>query len=104
MLDKEQLLEVGPMEMDCDEYKSIEISAIEVDLLLPEAKERIKEKAMLDDKYKELCKQITNGGNIDTNFSLSEDQLCRKNRIYVHEALRQRIIQWVHDSNLAGHF
>jgi hypothetical protein len=51
MLHKEQWLQVGAMDLDCDkEFESIQISAIEADQLLPEAKERIKEKAMLDEK------------------------------------------------------
>jgi hypothetical protein len=83
MLDKEQWLEVGAMEIDLDGYESIQISAIEVDLLLPEARERIKEKAMLDDKYRELCKQVLIGGNIDKSFSITNELLCWKNRIYV---------------------
>jgi len=71
-----------------DEYETIQISAIEVDQLLPEAKERIKETAMLDEKYRDLCKQTSSGGNIYGNFSISNELLCWKNRIYVPEGLR----------------
>jgi len=104
MLDKEQWLEVGAMELDSEEYEVIQISAMEIELLLPEAKERIKEKARLDDKYKELCNQVIKNGNIDKNFTVTDDLLCWKNRIYVPEGLRQRIIQSEHDSKVAGHF
>jgi hypothetical protein len=104
MLDKEQWLEVGAMELVCDEYEAIQILAIDVDQLLPEARERIKEKAMLDEKYREWCKQVTVGGNIDKGFSISNELLCWKNRIYVPEGLRQRIIQSEHDSKVAEHF
>jgi len=105
MIDKEQWLEVGAMEIDLDYgYESIQISAIDVDQLLPEAKERIKGKAMLDERYRDLCKQVKKDGNIDKNFTITNDLLCWKNRIYVPEGIRQRIIQSEHDSKVAGHF
>jgi len=105
MLDESQWLEIGAMELDTnDKYGTIPISAIDVDQLLPEAKERIKEKAMLDEKYRDLCKQISSGGNIDGNFTISNELLCWENRIYVLEGLRQRAIQSEHDSKVAGHF
>lgn len=75
-----------------------------MDQLLPKARERIKEKAMLDEKYRELCKQVTIGGNIDKGFSISNELLCWKNRSYVPEGLCQRIIQSEYDSKVAGHF
>jgi hypothetical protein len=104
MLDTEQWLEVGATELDQEEYEDVQISAIEIELLLPEAKERIKEKARLDNKYRELCKQVIKGGNIDKKFMITDYLLCWKNRIYVPEGLRQRIIQSEHDSKVAGHF
>jgi len=105
MLDKEQWLEVGAMKFDLDiGYETIQISAMDVDQLLPEAKERIKEKAMLDEKDRELCKQVTAGGNIDKTFTITDDLLCWKNRIYAPEGIRQRMIQSEHDSKVAGHF
>jgi hypothetical protein len=105
MMDKELWLEVGSMEIDLEDgYEVIHISAIDVDQLLPEAKERIMEKAMLDDKYRELCKQVSRDGNIDKNFAMINDLLCWKNRIYVPEGIRKRIIQSEHDLKVAGHF
>jgi len=86
MLDKSQWLEVGAMDLNTNnEYETIQISAIDVEQLLPEAKERIKEKAMLDEKYRDLCKQVSLGGNIDGNFTIANELLCWKNRIYVPE-------------------
>jgi len=77
MLRKEQWLEVGAMELDLDDnFESIQISAIEVEQLLPEARERIKEKVILDDRYRELCKQVSTRGNIDKSFSMSNELLC----------------------------
>jgi len=82
MLEKDQWLEVGAMELDLnDGIESIQILAMAVEQLLPEAKERIKEKAMLDDRYRELCKQVSSGGNIDKGFALKDEFLCWKNRI-----------------------
>jgi len=105
MLDKSQWLEAGAISLDTsEEYETIQISAIDVEQLLPEAKERIKEKAMLDDKYRNLCKQIASGGNIDANFMISSELLCWKKRIYVPEGLRQQVIQSEHNSKVAGHF
>ena len=105
MLDKSQWLEVGAMDIDTNnKYETIQISAMDVAQLLPEAKERIKEKAMLDEKYRDLCKQISSGGNIDGNFTIANELLCWKNRIYVPEGLRQRVIKSEHVSKVAGHF
>jgi hypothetical protein len=84
------MVEVEAMELDFNnDFKSIQISAIEVDQLLLEARERIKEKARLDEKYRELYKQVSSGGNINKNFSISNELLCWKNRIHVPEGLRQ---------------
>jgi len=104
MLDKEQWLEVGAMQLDSEEYGDIQVSTMQIELLLPEAKESIKEKARLDDRYRDLCKQVTKGGNIDKRFTITDDLLCWKNRIYVPEGLRQRVIRSEHDSKVAGHF
>jgi len=77
MLQKEQWFKVGAMELDLNnDFESIQISAIEVDQLLLEAKERIKKKARLDEKYKELSKQVPSGGNINKSFSISNELLC----------------------------
>jgi hypothetical protein len=104
MLDMEQWLEVGAMELDLDGYESTQVSTIEVDRVLPEARQRIKKKGMLDEKDRELCKQITTGGNIDKSFSITDELLCLKNRMYVPEGLRQRVMQSEHDSKVAAHF
>jgi hypothetical protein len=60
MLRKEQWLEVGAMELDLDDgIESIQIAALDVAQLLPEAKETIMEKAFLDEKVRELCKPVS---------------------------------------------
>jgi len=105
MIDKSQWLEVGAMDLDTNvEYGTIQISAKTMEQLLPEARERIKENAMLDEKYRDLCKQISSGKNVDKNFTISNDLLFWNNRVYVPEGLRQRVMQSEHDSKVAGHF
>jgi len=105
MLDKSQWLEISTMELDIkDEYETIQISAMDVEQLLPEAKETIKEKAVLDERYRALCKQVSSGEVVDKNFTMPDGLLCWKNRIYIPEGLRQRVIQSEHDSKVAGHF
>jgi hypothetical protein len=75
-----------------------------VEQLLPEAKGRIKEKAMLEEKYRELCKQVSSEGNIDKSFIIKEGLLCWKNRIYIPGGLRKRRIMSEQDLKVAGHF
>ena len=105
MLRKEQWLEVGAVQIDDDEeFGEIQTAALEVELLLPEAKARIKEKAMSDNKYRDLAKQVVDAGNISQSFTKTDELLCCKNRIYVPEGLRQRVMQSEHDSKVAGHF
>jgi hypothetical protein len=58
LLQKEQWVEIGAMQLDDDENEIIMIRALEGAQLLPEAKERIKERALLDDKYVAICKQL----------------------------------------------
>jgi len=105
MLEKEQWLDVGEMQLDFDDrIEFIQISGMEIEQLLRETKERIKENALLDDRYRELCKQGLLGGNIDKSFAMKDELLCWKNRIYVPQGLRQRIIKSEHDSKIAGLF
>jgi hypothetical protein len=60
-----------------------------VELLLPEAKERIEEKAVLDNKYRDICKQVSMGGNVDKDYSIRDKLLCWTNRTYVMQNFRQ---------------
>jgi len=55
LLRKEQWLEVGELQIDDEDYDTIKIGALDIDQLLPEAKERIKEKDLLDDEYQAIC-------------------------------------------------
>jgi len=109
MLGKAQWLEIGAVEIENIEYENIEydsinIGAIKVEQLLPEAKERIIQKAMLDDNYKKIYKQVNDEKNTDSNLSIEGDLLGWKKRIYVPEKLRTAIIKSEHDSKVAGHF
>jgi len=84
MLRKNQSLDVGATELDVDDgIESIQIAALDVQQLLPEGKERIKEKAMFDKKYREWCKQVSSEGNINKIFTIKAELLCWKKRIYV---------------------
>jgi len=57
--------------------------------MLPETNEMIKEKATLDDSYRDICKQLAKGEGINTNYGLKEDILCGKNRINAPEGMRK---------------
>jgi hypothetical protein len=48
---KEQLLQVRAMQTENDNVGCIRMSLLDVKSLLPEAKDRIEEKAILHDKY-----------------------------------------------------
>lgn len=65
------------MDLDLDdEIKSISLSAMNVEQLLLEALELIKERAVLHDRYREVCMQISTAGNIDKSFSIQEELRC----------------------------
>jgi len=90
--------------LDNNSYKAISIGALDIGQLLPEAKEKIMEKALLDDSYRSICKQLSSGNNTDKHYELVDDILCWKKRIYAPKELQQRTMQSEHDSKVAGHF
>jgi len=104
LLRKEQWVEIGAMQLDHDELEVIHIGALEVEKLLPEAMECIKEKALLDEDYVAICKHRSSGVNVDMNYGIRQDLLCWKNRVYAPNGLRKRIMESKHDSKVAGHF
>jgi hypothetical protein len=104
MLRKEQWLEIGAMKLDEDECEEICIGAIAMEQLLPEAKERIKQKALLDEDYIAICRQLSSGGKTSEHYDIKDDLLCWKNRLYVPKGIRKRIMESEHDSKVAGHF
>jgi len=107
MFNKERWMEIGTLEVqgeNIEEYEVIEIGGIEVELLLPEAKERIKQKALLDDKYLEIARKVGKDQHLDRHFTIENDLLCWKKRVYVPEKLRQKKIESEHDSQVTGHF
>ena len=104
LLPEEQWVEMGAMQLDDDNREEINIGAILVEQLLPAAKERIKEKALLDEDYTAICKQLSSGGKIDEHYKIRDDELCWKNRLYVSNRLRERAMNSEHDSKVAGHF
>jgi len=104
LLCKEQWVEIGAMQLDDDDREGINIEALAVEQLLPEAKETLKEKAMLDEDYLAISRQISSGGKVDKHYEIKEDLLCWKNRLYVPKELRQIVMRSEHNSKVAGHF
>jgi len=98
------LVEIGAKQLDDDDREEINIGAIVIQQLLPEAKERMKEQALLDEDYVAICKQLSCGGMIDKNYEVKDDSLCWKNRLYAPKGLQKRIMDSEHDSKAAGQF
>ena len=104
LLRMEQWLEVGAMKIEDGNVIVIRIGAIEVDQWLPEAMEWIQEKALLDEDYMAICRQLSSGGNIDKGYEIRNDLLCWKNRGHAPNGLGKRIMESEHDSKVARHF
>ena len=81
MLQEEQWLEVGAMQLNDNDIGIIQLSALDIEVLLPEAKAKIQFKAILDDNYRKVCNQVVKKENIDKGYPVKEDLLCYKNRI-----------------------
>jgi len=92
------------MQLDDDTREEINIGAIIFEQLLPEAKQRIREKVLLDEDYIAICKQLSSGGTIDEHYEIKDDLLCWKNRLYVPNGLRERGVNSEQGSKVAGHF
>jgi len=75
LLGPDQWLEVGAMEIEDDNFQEICIEAMEVELLLPERKRKIIDDALLDERYKSICKLVKIGNNADENYEIIEDLL-----------------------------
>jgi hypothetical protein len=97
-------LEIGAMEIEDDDFQEIGIGAMEVESLLPEQKQRIINDALLDERYRSICKLVKKENNSDTNYEIIDDLLCWKGRLYAPKKTRERIIKSEHDSKIAGHF
>jgi len=92
------------MQIDDEEYESRNIEASDSNQLLPEATERTKEIAMLDEENKSSCKNLCSGDIVDNYYELKDDILFWKNRVYAPKEMRQRIMKSEHDSKFAVHF
>ena len=104
LLRKEQWVDIGTMQLDNNNPKEINIGAIAIEQLLPEAKERIKENALLDEGYIAICKLLSSGGKIDEHYEIQDRLLCWKNRLYSPKGLGKRIMNSERNSGMAGHF
>jgi len=67
-------------------------------------KELLKHDALQDKDYLALCKATKKGENIAKEYSIDQELLCWKGRVYAPKALRARIMKSEHDSKIAGHF
>lgn len=93
------------MQIEDDECDMIYIAAFEVEQLLPYAKNKIQQKAMVDVDYQAICNQIAMGSDtIGKNFQFKHDILCWKNRVNVQKGICSRIMASEHDSKIAGNF
>jgi len=91
------------MEIEDDDYDTIDIEAREMDQLVPEQKERIIQDAKLDDQYKGICRSIGKH-TVDENYSVEDSVLCWKGMPYAPERTRARIMKLKHACKVAGHF
>jgi len=76
MLGPDQWLEIGAMEIDDDEYETVEIGAIEIAKMDQAQKESLKQDALQDEEYTALCKATVKGENISKECSMDQDLLC----------------------------
>jgi len=104
LLGPEQWLEVGAMEIEDDDYVTIDIGALDIDLLIPARTEGIILDAKLDDQYLGICRAIAKSNTVDKSYSIEDNLLCWKGRIYAPKRTRERIMKSEHDSKVAGHF
>jgi len=104
MLGPDQWLEIGAMEIYDETLESIDIGALEVALLSSDQKEAIIQDAKLDDEYMRICKAVSKGEKVDDHYSIQEDLLAWKGRIYVPKAMRKKVMKSEHDLKIAGHF
>lgn len=80
------------MQTENDNIGCIRMSLLDVKSLLPEAKDRIEEKAILHDKYWEICNWVMSGGNVDKSYVVKIELLCWKNRVYDPQGLQKKLI------------
>jgi len=80
------------MQIEDEVFDCINIGAMDVERLLPEAKERSKEKALLNKDYWTMCKQHVSEGNVHEEYGIYDERLCWKNRAYVPEGLMKRVM------------
>lgn len=69
---------------------------------LPEAKERIQDKASLDNEYQEVCQRISMEGIVNKQYTIKDDILCWKIRVYIPEGLRQTVMKSQLNCKVAG--
>ena len=104
VLRKEQWFAVGAMPLQNDDVETIQLSVLDIEALLPEANASIQEESMHDNHHREVCKHVASQWKVNQEYAIKDDLLCDKNRIYVPEGMRPRIIESEHESKVAGNF
>jgi len=82
-LRQEQWLVVVALQMDDDAYDCINIGALDINQLFPEARERITAKAIMDNDYCGICNPVNSGGNVDKQYPMKDRIVCWKYRAYI---------------------
>jgi hypothetical protein len=90
LLGLDEWLEVGAMLIYNDTMECIEIAALDIVLLSSDQNQAIIYDAKMDDDYIILCKAVTKGENIESNYNIPEDVLAWKGRIYLPKDMRKR--------------
>jgi len=103
-LGPDQWIEIGAMEIYDDTLESIDIAALDIAPLSADQKEAIIQDARLDKEYIQLCNAVSKRENVDVNYTIPEDVLTWKGKIYVPKGMRGKVMRWEHDLNVAGQF
>ena len=93
MLGPDQWLEIRAMKIYDETLEYIDLGVLEIMLLSSDQKEAIIQDAKLEDKYMRFCKAVSNGDNVDANYTLQEQLLTWKGRIYVPEAMCRKVLK-----------
>jgi hypothetical protein len=102
---KEHWLETRAMQLEDPKFDTTQIGTPAADWLVPDARAAIQEKAMTDEEYQSICKQLANGdNNVDLNYQLKNDILCLANRVYAPKGMQTRIMTSEHNSKIAQIF
>jgi len=86
---------------DEDEFLEVSLSVISYPTL--DWLSDLKNSYTLDSQLLTLLQQVQNGTSTDNRYSIKNDLLLYKQRLYVSQPFRKSIMQYVHASPIAGH-